>query len=430
MNRTSNIVHAYQYYQILRFGVTLLFSIILVKSSLPLKEIALFEFLLFLSNFLSFFWANGLKNGMLVQMPTQTKEDQGSLFFSIYLLLFGIGILIGGCFYVSHEFVLSNLVQYDTPYIHWMIIFMILNTPCVLIESYYLIHRKAKPLFVYGSLIFLIKFLLLVFVLFQYTSLESLMMTLIGWACIKCIWLIWILIRNHNYLIKWSIIRSFLLLSIPLIGHALMGNGVDYIDGFLISSHYSEETFAIYRYGARELPFVLLIIGAFTTSLIPKAVQDLDGTLIEIKRTISSYMNWMFPLTILIVLISPILFPLIYDMNFKDSAYILNIYALILISRLLLPQIIFYGKKQTKTLFLFSLCELVLNVALSLILMRYLSYYGIALGSVIAFAISKISMIQYCKIVHGYGVERYLDIKRFLGYSLILIFAFFISYQY
>ena len=57
-----------------------------------------------------------------------------------------------------------------------------------------------------------------------------------------------------------------------------------------------------------------------TSVLIPKAVDNLDITLLEAKNRVANMLRWMFPLTIVLVLLSPIVFPIVYDANFKDSA--------------------------------------------------------------------------------------------------------------
>lgn len=386
--------------------------------------------LLFLSNAISFFWANGLKNGMLVHFPSYSLHEKQVLFFNVFLLYVFLGIVFGGMFYVFQDYILPLVVQYEVPHISWVVAFMVFSTPCILVECYYLIHNQVKRLYLYATFIFSIKLILLLSSLWYYNSIKHLMIALTVWAIINLIWLTTIIFSNRSFTLNLKSVMPYLAISIPLVGHIIMGSGVDYVDGFLISSYYHEETFAIYRYGARELPFVLLIVGALTTSLIPRSVMNIDQTLHVVKEETARYMKWMFPLTIIIVLISPVLFPFIYDIQFKESAYILNIYALILISRLLLPQLIFYGKQKTRLLLLFSIGEFIINVGLSIILLQYYGYYGIAYGTVIAFTLSKIAMIVYCRWAYNYRLSDYIQVKKYMAYSLTLIVAFLISSQY
>lgn len=422
-------VSAYQYFQLIRFSVTLLIGIALVKSSMPLQEVAIYEILLFLCNFISFSWSLGFKNGFLAYFNNdEMKKDALAFHFFIILILFSV--LFSGFFYVFSDYIIGLFVSYEVPFVGLMLIYLLINIPTLIIENVYILYEKEKELISYATWVFTLQLILILISLFVFGEVQYLMYALIFWAFIKLLWTLKVLNQYSSWHFDRELFLLFFSFSLPLVFHMLMSNAIEYVDGFLVTKYFDEETFVVYRYGARELPYVLLIIGAMTSVLVPRAVKDLIKTLHETKLRVGKLMNWMYPLTILLVLISPLIFPIVYDSNFKDSAYLLNIYALILASRILLPQLVLWGKHLRKELLLFTGIELVLNVVLSIILLKKYGIYGIAAGSVIAFFIGKAIMICHNYIRFQITPGMYIPIKKYLIYTFLLIIAFALSLQY
>lgn len=430
VGRYLDNVSAFQYFQILRFSVTLLISIILVKSSLPIKEIAIYEMILFLSNALSFFWANGLKNGLLIYYPKVSTEVRPHILFNVFILLLLFSIVVGGIFFCLSDAVLPYFVSYEVPYKHLLAIYIVLSIPASLIEIYYVLSEDANSLVRYASIIFLLKLGIILFCLFYFLTIESLIIGLIVWAAIAFIWLLTIIFRLSCYKLNFALLGGLLGISLPLIFQVLVGSGVEFVDGFIISKFYDADSFLIYRYGARELPFVILIISAMKTVMIARSVDDLSSTLRDIKQRTSTYMKWMFPLTILTILISPIILPIIYSADLKESAYILNIYACIITSRILLPQVVMYGHHKTILLFVITFLELILNVSLSLILMKYFGIIGIASATVISYMVAKCVMMMYNKAQFSISFSAYIHWRQYFIFCCITIFALLLSFQY
>ena len=81
-----NFLNALQIFQIFRFGTTLLIGIVLIKVvGLSTAEIALYEVLLFLGNFVSFFWISAGQKGLLTLFPSYPIDQRGRLLFNIFL---------------------------------------------------------------------------------------------------------------------------------------------------------------------------------------------------------------------------------------------------------------------------------------------------------------------------------------------------------
>ena len=71
--------------------------------------------------------------------------------------------------------------------------------------------------------------------------------------------------------------------------------------------------------------------------------------------------------------------------------------------------------------------EFICNIGFSLILLRYFGLQGIAFATVIAFFIQKIILIVYNKKALGVSISDYLDVNKYILYSLLLYGSFALS---
>jgi peptidoglycan biosynthesis protein MviN/MurJ (putative lipid II flippase) len=71
--------------------------------------------------------------------------------------------------------------------------------------------------------------------------------------------------------------------------------------------------------------------------------------------------------------------------------------------------------------------ELVLNIVLSLVLMRYFGLAGISFATVLAFMISKLYLLWVIWKKNGIHPSHYLDLKYYAMYTLALYLAFGLS---
>jgi O-antigen/teichoic acid export membrane protein len=148
----------------------------------------------------------------------------------------------------------------------------------------------------------------------------------------------------------------------------------------------------------------------------------------KILRERSSRMaGWMFPLTAFLILAGYFIFPLVYGDRFIESAGVFNLYLLLITSRLLFPQTVLLALKKTHIQMTAALLELALNIGLSLLLVNWWGIRGVALATVISYVFERLVLMVYLKIKVGVPVSQYVDIKRHLTWSLILVAVFIFS---
>lgn len=380
----------------------------------------------------AFFWSYGFKNSYLSYFPTVDSETKKQFLSTLLTLYLGCAFVAALAVYIigKNELIFS-WDPAEIGFVHLASIYLILNTPTILTEHSYILFEDSKRLIQYALLVFLLPIVVVICALIIEKSVYAIAVGFLVIALIKFLYLLLFPVRLYSGVgLKPTMIKPYLIFSLPLILQALLGNGVEFIDGYLVQRFFPVETFAIYRYGARELPFVVLFVGSVMTALLPKAVSQLPETLMVAKTETTKLMHVLYPISILLILISPFIFPFVYDESFKESAYLFNIYALIISSRILIPQLVMFGKHHNKGLATITFIELILNVSLSLFLMTYWGVRGIAVASVIAFFAAKAMVMIFNYVVYKIGPSAYIDLKFYLIYNLALFIGFYISLQY
>ena len=423
------MLNALQIFQVLRFSTTLLIGVLLLKVvGFSTAEVAMYEVLLFLGNFVSFFWISAGQKGLLTLFPSYTIDQQGRLLFNIFLVLLGFGLVAASGLYLCQNWIVDYWTQYEQlPFLYLVCLYLFFNAPAQLTEYIYLLHQQERPIIYYGIVLHVLLLIAICLPLYLGFGIEGLFIGLVMWSILKFLWLLRLLLRYAIFSLDWVLQKKFLWLIFPLCLHALLGGGMEYIDGFIVTHHFEEEKmFALFRYGARELPLVSILVAALVATLIPIAVENEVLATNQIKVKVQQLSKWLYPITILLMLCSPYLFPLVYNEDFALSAKVFNIYLLVISSRLLLPQVFIHSRQHNYILVFSAIIELIVNLSLSLYLVPSYGLEGIAFATVVAYMLNKVLLIGYTQYQLGIPLGDYLDIKSYLLYNLILIFFFFI----
>jgi len=257
-------------------------------------------------------------------------------------------------------------------------------------------------------------------------DLPSFFMAGIFWSCMRWIYMMSAVLEGH--LLTWNrkLARIFILFSLPLILNVLLGSVMDMIDGLFVAHYFEESFFPIFRYGAREMPFSTLLFSSLSAALIPLLIKD-GMSSIQVKIRVTNLMHWVFPLAIILMFISPMIFPLVYHPRFQQSAFIFNIYLLILTSRVLIPQAYNFALHQHRIIVWTSVFEIIINIFLSFWWVQYWGVYGLAMATVVAYFVQKLILIIYNKQVNHISLGQYLPMKWYLIYTCLMVLSFFIS---
>lgn len=424
LKKYLNNFSALQMFQLFRFGVLFITGILLLKAGLETSELGEYENLLFFGSLLSFFWIAAFVRAVL-SLYKDFEDNDTQLFFNTALSMLicstMAALMFLGIVNISYEY--QALQEYAPAFAAYII----LTGPSFLIEYIYLLRNQSRRILGYGIFIFLLQLAAVTLPVFMGYKLEYSIYGLLVVSVVRLIWLVLIIGPFAKWKISAYVFRLVFKLAWPLMLSALMSGSAEYIDGVLVTWYFDEATFAIFRYGAKEFPLFLLVANAFSNTMVPeiaKADSDLTMILDRIKRNSSRMMHIFFPASILLMLVSPILYPLFFKAEFSESAVVFNTYLLLLISRLVFPQTILIGKQKMWGIFNASALEIVLNIILSLVFIRHLGLLGLALATVIASIVEKLYLSYLVWKVYGISVYKYVELKWLLIYTILVCIIF------
>ena len=423
MNHLS-ISKAFQLYQIARVGVNVLVSIILVRAVSNLWLVGQYEQLWFLVGICSFFWTSGVTKAIYTFSKDREMPEYGTAF----ILLAGIGFISGCILYFGKAYWAQLFGLLDFDYWGRASLLLIATMPLAIVETIYINQSRTKSLLLYGALVYSSQLIAALYFLYSLKNIESFIIFLLIWALLRTIWLMWELSSVWHW--STATLFSFAAYASPLVLHMLVGNGMEYVDSFLVNRYFDTSTFPIFRYGARELPFATVLTSALAFSLLGNYRASLQQGLQTTKRELQSLIHWLFPLSAGLMWFSPFLYQWFYGESFVLSAILFNIYLLIVLTRVWLPQVIIQARHDNGVLVYSALIELVINVTLSLILLRYLGLVGLAMATWVAYLINKVIMMLYVYYKYNIALRDYLPIKTYLSWSVVVIGSFVTSFYW
>jgi len=410
---------------VLRFATFFLTGILFTKLGLSTYEIGIYEALLFLGSVLSFFWLSGLTQSLLANYQPKEKSKE---FFNAFLVLSGISVLVFIAFRLlitPYSFMANNpevLYFYGT-----FSFYLLFIGPSFLAEYILLLKEKSKGLALYGIVAFGIQLAAVATPIALGYGLEEAMLGLVLSSIVRFIFTIGLLIKHAEFKLDSNFIQQFLITAGPLMAATLLSGSAEYLDGFIVSKYFNERTFAVYRYGAKEFPLVLLLANAFSNGMVPKVAQlGVAEAVKTIKAESLKLMHLFFPISIGFMLVSEWIYPRLFNADFAESAAVFNVYLLLVVSRLVFPQTLLIGLKKTKTIMLVAGLELSINFGLSILFVHQFGLVGIAFATVIASILDKLVLMFWLRSSQGVSPTSYWPWKWHLGYSLVIGLAYWV----
>ena len=427
MKNKLNSISAFQFYQLVRYATLILTGIIFTKTTITQTEIGEYETFVFIAGAVSFFWLNGLQKALLPL--TSTNKNTKSHIFSSFVVL-QVFSIVAAVFLFFLQPLFSNFLLNgkNIPEIWLLLLFIIFGVPANLIEYFYIIKKQNNAIVIYSIVSFSVQLLLVALPVIFGHGISMALKGLVLSSVLRYLWLLIILISNHEINYSHTFVKEHLKLGGPLILATFLSGSAQFVDGFIVTSYFDEGTFAIFRYGARELPLAMLLANALSTAMLPDFANEnqLKLNLEKLKQSVTRLSHFLFPLTAAMLLITHPVFPVIFNPKFAESATIFNIYLLIIISRLLLPQTLLNGLQISKPIIIAALLELIMNVSLSLILVKYFGITGIAFATFIAYLFEKIYLTVQVKRKLQVRLHEYIPVKiyAFYSFAILAIFAF------
>jgi O-antigen/teichoic acid export membrane protein len=425
-----NNVNALQLYQILRQGALILIAVLLANSTWAPATIGSYEMLLYLAFVLTFFWITGLTQGLLTLFSKMKAQAQDAFFLQSFLLFSGLCAVIVMALWAFKGPILQLLTgQGDLPHYNLFLCYLFFHQPTYLLEHFYLLRDRPSAILWLGAFTFVGQISAVMAPAYLGFGLGGSIAGLVIFGIFRYGWLLVFLWKEARWQRPSRHLLPWLSVSLPLILYALLGGFHQAFDNWLVGFHYQgdEYRFAVFRYGARELPFALALANAFGTAFLPRIAADTETALIAIREKSRRLFHGLFPLSIFLMLTSSWWFPFVFSEAFRESVPVFNIFLLIMISRLVFARTVLMGLQDNRIILWLSFLELLLNVGLSFLLIPVWGLEGIAMGTVGAFTIDKALLCWLLYRRHGIALKAYTDLRWFLGYSLLMIAAFIVT---
>jgi hypothetical protein len=425
-----------QLYQLMKPVIFLIISIVFTKSHLTRAEIGQWEMFMFISGLLTFYWVTGIIQSLLpLYHRNKTFRKIGDNGTSKSPEIFNAFLLL--CFFSLLFFILGHTIKYNfsvfhysgnVPYINLLLLYILLNSPVQIIEYIYLLNNRAYRIFQYGVYTFSAQLILIILPLILgkdlIWSIYGLLFVTVG----RWVWLIILLRRYTEMRVSYEFMKEHLYLGLPLILTTLISGSAQYTDGVIVSAYFRDpEKFALFRYGAKEFPLVLMLANGLSNAMLPEfsTRERMVESLAKIRAKSKRLIHFLFPSAILMMIFARWIYPRMFNADFYRSADVFLIYSLLIIPRLVFPQTIIVGRKKTHVTLYAAIIELAINIPLSLLMLK-LDYGlpGVALSTLVVYIISKAFLIGYLWYKMNIKPSEYIPVRLYAFYCVLIGIVF------
>ncbi len=383
--------------------------------------------LMLLSSSLTFFWVSSITNTLIPFYNSCDEEKQKRILFNAFAVLTIFSFLAG----VVTAIIGHIKYPKDADLFQMFALVVFLNTPTYIADYIFYLKGKYKSLIIWGVFSFAAHIILLCVPLYMRQTLNLAINLLVILSMIKFNYTLILLMKYAIVSFHTRLIQEFMRKVLPFLFSILLAGSMDYINSYIVEFYFTPVDFAIFRYGAKELPIFLILANSLSNIYSGEiANYNKNGNLAEglakLKASSTRLMRWLFPATILLMLVSKYFFELAYNKDLVQGYKIFNIYLLLIVSRMLFPQTVVMGLMKNRIFYLVSSNYLIINCILSFWFIGIWGIEGIAYATVISFMIEKILLVIYCKM-EGVDVRKYTSLYEYLLYAGITVAVFFLN---
>jgi O-antigen/teichoic acid export membrane protein len=387
-----------------------------------------YETLLFVASAVSFFWLRGILQTFLSLIDNTQSSNKSNSYYNAFLLLTAFSLLTV-LFLVIFKHSIEQFVvnKNQIPYFNWLLLYIFFSTPSFLIEYIYLGNNKPKKIIIYGIVSYGFQFLSIIIPTVLNYPIEAAIIGLVVTSILRFAFLITVLYKYADFTLSVPFLKQHFKLAYPLIASSLLSGSSQYIDGIIITRLFDPATFAVYIYGAREFPLIVILANALSTAMIPEFTRlNYTDALSKMKSSSRQLMHFLFPVSLVLIILSNVLFSLFFTEQFIQSAKIFNIYLLLIVARLIFPETVLIGRRYTSIFLYVSFFEILINVSLSLFLVKQIGISGVAYATVIANLFERITLVIIVKLKYNTKMSEYIPLKCYSFYSIAFVIAYYV----
>ncbi len=430
---------ALQANQILRQSTLILMSIIMTKWGVSMSEIGIYETFMFVSYTVSFFWITAFLQGILTQYPSISESAKPCYVFNIFLIFNALSIIIFLFLYFLPQQSLYFLTaKTDTQYFNVFAFYLLFFLPPFLLDSVWTVENRPLSILGFSLLTNALLLVSIIYPILQNRDFLGCFYIMVIVAFLRYIILIFNILKRGNFHFSPKIIKAFLTITTPLMGYAFVGGFIVAFTTWLVSRQYSNEYFAIYRFGAREFPVINALATGLSSAMIPLLIPqnndfnlenalNTEGVAVLKSKTLRLW-HILFPLSIVLMFASKMLFGLVFNVELIKATPIFNVLLLLMLSRALFPQSMMMALKETKTLFWMSIIEALSIVIMAIFFIHFWGMIGVAWAMVLGYLTEKIMMILFLRKKYNIHFTDYTHVNYYLFYTFALLISYFVNF--
>jgi O-antigen/teichoic acid export membrane protein len=388
---------------------------------------------LLISSFTIALFSFGLSQIIFVYLTK--KDTQGSVLTSNLFAGLLLGFLSCGALFFSSDLFANYL---ENPAISRLIkiysftsIFII---PFASINAYLVFKDKVKSSVGISVLSNLIKVILVVYAIQIHESI-GLSLLFIGISSIIQFSIGCFLIRNKvNFSFPKQLLLEQLQKGLPLGLTGILGTGILYIDGLMVSKIEGVEAFAIYRNGAIEVPYLAAVYASIAAIILPEVAKlYAKGSFAEIvrlkKKVIQNTMMITYPVLIFLLFNATDFIILYLGEKYSESALIFAVFNLTLLMRVNDYHDVIVSANRSKLLLCYYGFVFILNVILNYFFIIYLGILGAAIATVSSLFIFAYILLQKSMKLVQSSISKVVHFRSFIGVVVICsTLAFLLSF--
>ncbi len=399
--------------------------VVLANAGLALSEIGTFEALRYIGFALTAFWVNALANAYLrIRQVTQHVQR----WFVLFLLIILLGALLVFALF-AEALPLLGAVLLDVSDLSYGLAFgtfLLGSLAAGVIEQEAIADQAGARLLVFATTSYGLQVGLFVLPLLLGYPLWLAMWGLAASAVYRLGWVFARYMRTSDGRLPLAAERAIFwrtasglsvyglaALAVTAVDHALVGY---YSDG-------STQALAIWRYGAQELPLLLGIVSAANATSLAEMQHGLEEMLTQLRRRCVKLVRVFMPLSIVLMLISPFVIPLLFSPEFYPAHVIFNTMLLLVPTRLIMTTPLLISLDLQRQMTFAGIAANIINIVVSLALVGSLGMLGIALGTLIAFSLERLAVVVLLS-QKQHILQSYLPVGEWVVYALLLLVAY------
>lgn len=211
---------------------------------------------------------------------------------------------------------------------------------------------------------------------------------------------------------------------LPLGLTGLLGTGILYIDGLMVSKLLGLESYAIYRNGALEVPFIATIYSSIAAIVLPEVSKLFSrkkfDEIFDLKRkVIMNTIYIIYPILVFLLFFSSEIITVYLGERYAASAIIFSVFNLTLLIRINDYSDILLAASRSRQIFKYYLIAFIINIVLNVLFIRLFGSVGAALATVLSIAFLAYLQLKESMTIIGKNLVDLFVWKRIIHMLLV-----------